>query len=95
MIQNLVLNASQAMNGKGIITISAKNCEISSNHNLLKQGKYIEISVSDTGCGIAKENLSKIFKIYPSTGLNNTKFGGNGLGLLICYSIIRKHDGII
>jgi len=60
----------------------------------LNQGDYIKISFEDQGCGISEENLEKIFVPYFSTkdiGINK----GQGLGLLISYSIIEKHGGLI
>ena len=56
----------------------------------IKDGKYIKLTFKDQGEGIPKENLEKIFDPYYTT-----KEKGNGLGLAICYSIIKNHDGHI
>lgn len=53
-------------------------------------GSYVLIKVSDNGCGIAPENIERIFDPYFTT-----KKDGNGIGLAICHSIVRKHDGYI
>jgi CheY-like chemotaxis protein len=97
VINNLIINASQAMPEGGIIRLCAENIILGSNDNdndndivLLKEGKYIKISVKDQGIGIPKEHLSKIFDPYFTT-----KETGSGLGLAISYSIIKKHGGYI
>ncbi len=79
----------------GVITVKAKNVCLSGKENLpLGEGRYIQISVSDQGVGISKENIPKIFDPYFTTKeMGTTK--GQGLGLTICHSIIKKHDGII
>ncbi len=91
VIQNLVMNADQAMPNGGTITIKGKNVEIEDRkHKFLPRGKYVLISIEDQGVGIPKEHLSKIFDPYFST-----KDQGSGLGLAVCFSIIRKHGGYI
>lgn len=60
----------------------------------LPDGKYIRISVKDEGTGIPQEHLEKIFDPYFTTKkMNRSK--GTGLGLAVCYSLIKKHDGYI
>jgi two-component system, cell cycle sensor histidine kinase and response regulator CckA len=95
VVRNLVKNAAEAMPGGGIITISAENHIIWENSSLpLPEGTYVKWSVADQGIGIPDENLPKIFDPYFTTkDMGATK--GMGLGLAICYSIIRKHDGSI
>jgi PAS domain S-box-containing protein len=89
--QNLVINASQAMQGGGTITISGKNKIISPETDIpLSPGHYVELQFEDQGCGIEKEHLSKIFDPYFTS-----KQSGSGLGLAISYSIIKNHDGLI
>ncbi|HNX92946.1 MAG TPA: PAS domain S-box protein, partial [Syntrophomonas sp.] len=91
VINNLVINANQAMPDGGTIQLSAAN--IYPDTDLppsLKEEHYIMISVKDTGIGIDSDDLSKIFDPYFST-----KQSGHGLGLATCYSIIKKHDGDI
>lgn len=90
-LQNLIINAQQAMPSGGIIRIGAKNIVIGSEDTLaLKKGNYIKISISDKGIGIPEEYLQKIFDPYFTT-----KQGGSGLGLATAFSIIKKHDGHI
>lgn len=89
VINNLVINAHQAMPGGGVIKVSAANETLGSNsHRSLEAGDYVKISVEDQGAGIKEDDLGKIFDPFFST-----KSGGHGLGLATSYSIIRKHNG--
>ncbi|MBU0485526.1 MAG: response regulator [Proteobacteria bacterium] len=91
VIQNIIINADQAMPNGGEITIHAENVEISAESTLpLIRGNYLRIKITDQGGGIPEEYISKIYDPYFST-----KGGGSGLGLSICYSIIQSHDGFI
>jgi PAS domain S-box-containing protein len=89
VIHNLVLNAKQAMPKGGIIHISAENIIVETDRRL-RPGQYVQITVTDCGTGIAKENLPKIFDPFFTT-----KKDGNGLGLATSYSIITRHNGSI
>jgi len=94
VINNLVINAAQAMPGGGHITISAANIiwepkELAPAVSLTP-GQYLKLSVRDRGVGISPENLHKIFDPYFTT-----KTKGSGLGLATVYSIIKKHGGYI
>jgi len=88
VIQNLTLNSMESMNEGGIFTVKCKNHIFPKGHP--HNGKYIEIKIKDTGSGISKENIDKIFDPYFST-----KETGSGLGLAITYSIIHNHNGFI
>ena len=91
VLNNLLINADQAMPEGGTITIHAENVHISSNEvPSLKEGDYVAVSVEDQGAGISEKYLSKIFDPYFST-----KHKGQGLGLATAYSIIKKHDGFL
>jgi two-component system cell cycle sensor histidine kinase/response regulator CckA len=95
VVQNLMSNAREAMPDGGVVYIRAHNIEMSAKDNLpLKEGKYVKWSVEDHGIGITKENREKLFEPYFTTKQKGeTK--GIGLGLAICYSIVKKHDGFI
>lgn len=89
VIHNLVLNADEAMPDGGALYITAKNIKLPRDGALqLPAGNYIEISIRDTGIGIAPEHLQKIFEPYFTT-----KQQGSGLGLTSAYSIIKNHGG--
>ncbi|TRZ78212.1 MAG: PAS domain S-box protein, partial [Deltaproteobacteria bacterium] len=95
VINNLLINAREAVHDAGIITIHAENVNISAGNGLpLKEGNYVKWSIRDHGIGISKENLPKIFDPYFTTKPTGSA-RGMGLGLAICYSIIKKHDGFI
>lgn len=95
VIQNLLLNAREAMPDGGTISISGRNMEVKENELLpLKKGRYIHISIADTGFGIPRENIKKIFNPYFSTKERGAR-KGMGLGLSICHSIIQNHKGKI
>ena len=91
VLDNIAINAMQAMPMGGIISIMAGN--VNSDEELpsdIKKGNYIKISIRDNGKGIPKEHISKIFDPFFTT-----KNDGNGLGLTTSYSIIKKHGGYI
>ena len=92
VIQNIILNARQAMPEGGDIRIDCANISDISAEGVphLSGDRFIRISIQDNGRGISPENLEKIFDPYFST-----KADGSGLGLAITHSIIRKHDGNI
>ena len=95
VVRNIVVNAKEAMDDNGQLTVSCENVDIVEEGYLtLRQGEYIKISFKDQGCGILKENFERIFDPYFSTkdmGVDK----GQGLGLTVCYSIIQKHGGLI
>lgn len=95
VIHNIVMNAKETMSGGGKIEISADNITLGYGDTIpLPKGDYVIISVEDHGSGIPKENFSRIFDPYFTTKeIGNTK--GMGLGLAICYSIVKSHGGLI
>lgn len=89
VVQNLIINAMQAMHDGGTIKLATSVIPLKDGDILLlPHGRYARISVSDSGSGIPKENLEKIFDPYFTT-----KSEGTGLGLSVVYSIIRRHGG--
>lgn len=89
-IQNILINARQAMPQGGLIEVHAENLGPEAVSPPLRGDKYVQISVRDNGCGIAPENLPRIFDPYFTT-----KPKGAGLGLAAAYSIIAQHQGHI
>lgn len=99
VLQNLFLNAIEAVpEGKAAdisISLRAENTTITSNNEyLLEPGKYVKVMVEDNGMGIPEKNIENVFDPYFSTKEKNSQ-KGMGLGLTICYSIIKKHEGHI
>lgn len=83
VIQNLAINAVQAMPDGGNLTILTEDIESNDLH-------FVKIIFKDEGCGIPEEYLNKIFNPYFTT-----KSSGSGLGLSVCHSIIKRHGGKI
>jgi len=91
VINNLIINADQAMPEGGKIKVMAGNVTVGAKDKLpLKSGKYVKVSIKDSGVGIPPEHLSRIFDPYFTT-----KQKGSGLGLATAYFIIRRHGGYI
>ncbi len=93
IIQNIVLNAVQAMPNGGKIYVSGKNIGLEEADVLpptLGAGSYIEISIADEGAGISPENIDRVFDPYFTT-----KTGGIGLGLSTVYSVAKGHGGAV
>ena len=89
-LQNILLNARQAMPAGGLIELRAENFEHSDESLPLDPGKYVRISVRDRGCGISPDILPRVFDPYFTT-----KKTGTGLGLAAAHAIIAKHRGHI
>jgi len=95
VIHNLLQNADEAMKDPKHVSIEAENIVLKAKNNfLLKQGEYVKLSITDNGRGIPQDHLEKIFDPYFSTKETVTQ-RGMGLGLAICYSVIKKHNGHI
>ncbi len=92
VVQNIILNASNAMADGGTIEVTCKNVGAEQSKGLVlpKVGNYVSMRFRDNGVGIPMEILDKIFDPYFST-----KRQGSGLGLAITHSIVSKHGGHI
>ena len=90
VLNNLVLNAKQAMPGGGRIWISVENLRLTEEESALPlaPGPHIVIAIKDTGPGIPSEHLSRVFDPYFTT-----RDAGTGLGLASVHSILRRHGG--
>jgi PAS domain S-box-containing protein len=89
VIQNLVINANQAMPTGGRMEVRAENLERGAEDGLpMAPGRYIRITVEDEGSGISDADLARIFDPYFTT-----KETGSGLGLATAYAIVKNHDG--
>lgn len=88
---NLVKNAFQAMEQTGALTITTR---VETDFHIKEQGKrrdqFIWIDIEDQGAGIKEEDLPQIFSPFFTT-----KNNGTGLGLAVCYHIIKEHGGLI
>jgi len=91
VIDNIIINAQQAMPSGGAIEIAAENIALGEKeHPPLAKGNYVKASIKDFGIGIPKDILLRIFDPFYTT-----KTKGHGLGLATCYSIVNRHGGCI
>ncbi|MGA2749757.1 MAG: response regulator [Verrucomicrobiota bacterium] len=94
MLMNLAVNARDAMPDGGVLTIAAETVEISSDAARSnpegQPGRFVRLSVGDTGCGIPAEILPRIFEPFFTT---KPVGKGTGLGLATVYGIARQHQG--
>ena len=92
-IGNLVLNARDAMPEGGTLTLKTENvCVDRSGATALAAGRFVCLTVTDTGAGIDEANLSRIFEPFFTT---KEPGKGIGLGLSVTYGVIKAHDGWI
>jgi signal transduction histidine kinase/CheY-like chemotaxis protein len=94
---NILINASQAMTDAGDIFVSTRNIFITEDHGYpfeVLPGRYIQISIKDTGIGMDTKIQKKIFDPFFSTkGIGDKK--GRGLGLSTVFGIVKNHGGFI
>jgi two-component system NtrC family sensor kinase len=82
VFMNIIVNAVQAMEEKGTLTVVTRFTE----------DEFVEVSISDTGCGIPADRVDHIFDPFYSTKMGGE---GTGLGLSIAYGIVTRHQGSI
>lgn len=90
VLENILLNAVQSMNGEGIVSIKVDNVTFEKNTSMDLIGNFVKISISDMGSGMSEETLSHLFEPFFTT-----KSTGHGLGLSISHSIMKNHNGAI
>jgi signal transduction histidine kinase len=96
LLLNFVMNAVEAVDGKGDIGICTKNIRLYSplpGYEQIEKGEYVVLTVSDNGSGIPPDHLERIFEPFYSTKIMGKS--GTGLGLTIVWNIIRDHQGYI
>jgi PAS domain S-box-containing protein len=96
VLLNLCVNARDAMPNGGSLTICVENCILDEQYAAMniqaKAGRYVNISVTDSGIGMPPELIEKIFEPFFTTKELNK---GTGLGLSTVMAIVKSHDGII
>ena len=96
VIINLCTNADHAMPEGGIIEVILKNEalneKVTAKYPDLNPGRYVNLTVSDTGHGVSKEDMDRIFDPYYTT---KDVGKGTGMGLAVVHSIVKEHNGII
>ncbi|MBK9797001.1 MAG: PAS domain S-box protein [Holophagaceae bacterium] len=94
VVMNLAINARDAIQGEGLITLRSGRQEITPEQGLALQrlpGPYVYLEVEDTGCGIPEDQLSRVFEpFYTTKGMN-----GTGLGLSMAYGLVAEHGGFM
>jgi two-component system, cell cycle sensor histidine kinase and response regulator CckA len=95
-LMNLVFNASEAIEGRGTVTISTKNRYLDEplkGYENVRAGEYVLLTVSDNGIGISAKHLDRIFEpFYTKKILGHT---GTGLGLAVVWNMAQDNDGYI
>ncbi|WP_426699964.1 PAS domain S-box protein [Rhodanobacter sp. Col0626] len=93
-ILNLSINARDAMDGRGRLTIEAGNAFLDDQyariHHEVKPGQYVLIAVTDTGCGVPPDLIEKVFEPFFST---KSEGNGTGLGLSMVYGFVKQSGG--
>jgi PAS domain S-box-containing protein len=96
ILLNLCVNARDAMPNGGSLSVSVENCVLDEHYAAMnleaKAGRYVQISVADTGTGIPPTLLEKIFEPFFTTKPINK---GTGLGLSTVMAIVKSHGGLI
>jgi two-component system cell cycle sensor histidine kinase/response regulator CckA len=95
VVFNLYMNALQAMPQEGILTVRTENVAIEKDAYKpyrVKAGRYVKLSVADTGVGMDEETQRRIFDPFFTT---KDKGRGTGLGLAAVYGIVKNHEGFI
>lgn len=96
LLLNLCVNAQHAVEGRGLITIVARNVNVERSRTFFNQtlnpGDYVVISVRDNGSGIKADDMTRVFEPFFST---KPAGQGTGLGLALVYQIIKSHGGYI
>ena len=96
VFMNLCINSREAMPTGGKITIETEqvllNAEFVVAHPWAASGRYVLVTVTDTGAGMPREVLERVFEPFFTT---KKESGGTGLGLAVAYGVVRQHRGLL
>lgn len=95
-LMNLMSNAAEAMTRGGVVTVATENRYVDSlvhGYDLIEEGEYAVMTVSDTGIGISPEDLKQIFEPFYSKKVMGRS--GTGLGMAVIWSTVKDHNGYI
>jgi len=93
-ILNLAINARDAMGGRGRLTLEAGNASLDDEYARVNEdvraGQYVMVAVTDTGCGMSREVMERVFEPFFST---KPEGKGTGLGLSMVYGLVKQSGG--
>ena len=95
-LMNLITNAYEAIEGRGIVTISTENNYLDEplrGYENVAEGEYVQLTISDDGTGISSEDLERVFEPFYTKKVMGRS--GTGLGLAIVWNTVQDHDGYI
>jgi len=95
-LMNLTPNAAEAISGPGEVVVTMENCYLDTpvrGYGEVREGDYVALSVSDTGQGIAPQDLERIFEPFYTRKVMGKS--GTGLGLAIVWGTVKDHEGYI
>jgi signal transduction histidine kinase/ActR/RegA family two-component response regulator len=96
VFMNLCINAREAMPSGGKITIETEqvllNADFVASHPWAASGRYVLVTVTDTGIGMPREVVDRVFEPFFTT---KKESGGTGLGLAVAYGVVRQHRGLL
>ncbi|HPN95170.1 MAG TPA: ATP-binding protein, partial [bacterium] len=90
VFMNLLINSADAMKGIGTVSVESRLSVVES--KVAPPRSFVEVSFTDTGCGVPAENLERLFDPFFTT---KGPTEGTGLGLSICFGIVKRHNGDI
>ena len=96
VVMNLVSNASEAIDGRGIVSLSTANRYVDEplkGYDDVAKGEYVVLSVSDDGLGISQDGLERIFEPFYTKKVMGRS--GTGLGLAVVWNVVQDHEGYI
>ena len=92
MVLNILVNATQAIEGAGRVTVHTRVVDHGADPSHVDTPPMVEFTITDTGCGIPEANMQRIFDPF----FTSKEVGkGTGLGLSVSYGIVKSHGGDI